>query len=112
MQVVKLLPFYFFKEKGEVELCRKNVPKNNVFCLDEEHDEGEPDLHQCGHCKLMFNNLSKYITHKLQKVCWSENATAEEPAWSLDRNGSSSPEASTKEEADEEIEQLVGCINL
>ncbi|XP_057296858.1 uncharacterized protein LOC130625771 isoform X4 [Hydractinia symbiolongicarpus] len=88
------------------------VSETNNACLslsssDEEHDEGEPDLHQCGHCKLMFNNLSKYITHKLQKVCWSENATAEEPAWSLDRNGSSSPETSTKEEADEEIEQLL-----
>ena len=69
--------------------------------LDEElEDGGEPDLHQCGHCKLMFNNLTKYITHKLQKTCWGEGTPTDDSIWSPEQNGSSSPD--TKEDIDED----------
>ena len=87
------------------------------FFVDEEQEEGEPDLHQCGHCKLMFNNLKRYITHKVQKECWtaeneeSNNGTPDDMEWRPDQNGStSSPEnsptggeISNSEEVDDQV---------
>ena len=52
--------------------------KNQIFFwfTDEENEEsGKPDLHQCGNCREMFFNFAKYITHKLQKVCWNADHT-------------------------------------
>lgn len=70
---------------------------------EEGEDGGDPDLHQCGHCKLMFNNLTKYITHKIQKVCWIDrNPVEEDLAWSPERNELSSPEGSNKEDLEED----------
>ena len=38
-----------------------------VFSDDSE--DGEADLHQCGHCREMFTNLTLYITHKIERPC-------------------------------------------
>ena len=38
-----------------------------VFADDSE--DGEADLHQCGHCREMFTNLTLYITHKIERPC-------------------------------------------
>jgi len=65
-----------------------------LFIADDENEEGgEPDLHQCGHCQQMFYNFTKYITHKLQKVCWNSDATPtdEVAPWPIENNGLSSP---------------------
>ena len=35
----------------------------------DESEDGEADLHQCGHCKEMFTSLSTYISHKIEKPC-------------------------------------------
>eukprot|EP00111_Clytia_hemisphaerica_P002841 TCONS_00008012-protein len=88
------------------------VSETNNACLslsssDEENEEGgEPDLHQCGHCRQMFFNFTKYITHKLQKACWNsdeqptptnEDEEGETPPWppsaaaGKDGNGIASP---------------------
>eukprot|EP00794_Sanderia_malayensis_P006321 gene6321-7045_t len=39
------------------------------ICFLEESEDGDADLHQCGHCRQMFTNLSLYITHKIEKPC-------------------------------------------
>lgn len=83
------------------------------MCLDEENEGGgEPDLHQCGHCKQMFYNFTKYITHKLQKVCWDTDATPTEEVapWSIERNGSSSPEDQPKDRMEEGEHQQVNNL--
>ena len=90
-----------------------------IFFVDEEQ-EGERALHQCGDCKLIFNNFKRYITHKVQKECWaaeneeSNNGTPDDTEWRPDQNGStSSPEnsptageISNSEEVDEQVRLL------
>ena len=47
--------------------------------IDDELEVGaEPDLHQCGHCKLMFDSLRKYFLHKLQKACWENHKNVDD----------------------------------
>ena len=87
-----------------------------IFFVDEEQ-EGERALHQCGDCKLIFNNFKRYITHKVQKECWaaeneeSNNRKTDETEWRPDQNDSfssqeTSPtgrEVSDLEEMEEEV---------
>ena len=94
--------------------------QNIISFSDDENEDGEPDLHQCGHCKLMFNNLTKYITHKLQKVCYNDSTNpSQPPIWPDDpafQNGASPSENSGKEEGDNSPQSQVSrdhgnCFN-
>ncbi|XP_047146028.1 uncharacterized protein LOC100203223 isoform X3 [Hydra vulgaris] len=81
------------------------VSQTNNACLslssDEEADNGaEPDLHQCGHCKLMFDSLRKYFLHKLQKACWEKKNL--DDVWNESSTSASPSISDTKDDNEEE----------
>ncbi|XP_066911364.1 uncharacterized protein [Clytia hemisphaerica] len=112
------------------------VSETNNACLslsssDEENEEGgEPDLHQCGHCRQMFFNFTKYITHKLQKACWNsdeqptptnEDEEGETPPWppsaaaGKDGNGIASPpgdESGVIEDTEDMETEVTGNVEV
>ena len=109
--------------------CQNILYRDNLSSFSDEDGEeggGDPDLHQCGHCKLMFNNLTKYITHKIQKECWLPHdgggrnqaghpgqVVDDELTWSPERNEMSSPDimGQGKDTEDEHPEQQVhNCL--
>ena len=89
-----------------------------IFFVDEEQ-EGERALHQCGDCKLIFNNFKRYITHKVQKECWaaeneeSNNRKTDETEWRPDQNDSfSSQETSPTGREVSDLEEMEEQVRL